>query len=68
MARPTITVAKIDRVLKAATNNGLNISKIDILADRVVILTDSDEQTNDKTPRGKIKDFTKSPFETIIHG
>ena len=65
MARSvTITEAKINRVLKAMVSNGINVSKIDILADRVVLMTDHDDA--DHKSSKKIKDWTRSPFDNIM--
>ena len=67
MAQPmTITIAKIDRVLKAMVNNGINVSKIDILADRVVLVTDSDKIDAGPSHSKKIKDWTSSPFDNKL--
>ena len=67
MARSmTITEAKIDRVLKAMVNNGINVSKIDILADRIVLMIDSEKTNSDHVSSKKIKEWTTSPFDNKI--
>ncbi len=69
MARSmTITEAKIDRVLKAIVNNGINVDKIDILADRVVVMTNCDESGADPKSSKKIKNWTSSPFDNKVPG
>ena len=67
MARSmTITEAKIGRVLKAMTDNGIAISKIDIMADRVVLLTENNPSEQTTTSNKKIKSWTASPFDNNI--
>ena len=67
MARSmTITEAKIDRVLKAMVNNGINVSKIDIMADRVVLMTDAEISESLPSKPKKIKDWTSSPFDNKL--
>lgn len=64
MARPmTITEAKIERVLKAMVNNGINVSKVDIMADRVVLMTEADQLPQEQIQHKKIKNWTASPFD-----
>lgn len=69
MARSmTITEAKIGRVLKAMIDNGIAVSKIDIMADRVVLLTDAEENKPNSKVSQNIKNWTASPFDNKING
>ena len=64
MARSmTITEAKIGRVLKAMVDNGIAVSKVDIMADRVVLLTDTSPSDQPVQTSKKIKNWTASPFD-----
>ena len=64
MARSmTITAAKIDRVLKAMVNNGIAIKEIDIMADKVVLVTENSPECAAPQVTQKMKDWTISPFD-----
>ena len=67
MARSmTITEAKIDRVLKAMVNNGIVVKEVDIMADRIVLVTENSPAYAPLQTNQKIKDWTTSPFDNKL--
>lgn len=67
MARSmTITGAKIDRVLKAMVNNGIVVKEVDIMADRIVLVTENSPAYATPQTNKKIKEWTTSPFDNKI--
>jgi hypothetical protein len=44
------------------------VSKIDIMADRVVLLTDAEENKPNSKSSQNIKNWTASPFDNKING
>ncbi len=62
----TITAAKIDRVLKAMVNNGIVVKEVDIMADRIVLVTENSPAYATPQTTQKIKGWTSSPFDNKL--